>query len=97
MYSLFKKKAFDTIDHCILQQKLYHYCIRGIINDWCYLDLIDLVKSTLIGSEASTKQTIACGVPQRSLLGSLLFLLNVSLCRSSDKLSFYSFADDTNL
>ena len=98
VYSLFKKKAFDTIDHCIFQQKLYHYCIRGIINDWCYLDLTDRVQSTVIGSEASTKQTTACGVSQGSLLGPLLSLLNVNdLCRSSGKLSFYSFADDTNL
>ena len=32
------------------------------------------------------------------MLGPLLFLLYVNdLCRSSDKLSFYLFADDTNL
>ena len=31
------KKAFDAIDHCILPQKLYHYCIWGIINDWFLL------------------------------------------------------------
>ena len=63
VYSLFKKKAFDTIDHCILQQKLYHYCIRGIINDWCHLYLTGRVQSTQIGSEASPKQTAVCGVP----------------------------------
>ena len=92
------KKAFDTIDHCISLQKLYHYGIRGIINDWFRSYLTERVQSTQIGSEVSTKLTTACGVPQGSVLGPLLFLLYVNdLCRSSDKLSFYLFADDTNL
>ena len=98
VYLMILKKAFDRIDHSILLQKLYDYGIRGIINDWFHSYLTDRVQSTQIGSEVSNKLTTACGVPHGSVLVPLLFLLYVNdLCRSSDKLSFYLFADDTNL
>ena len=75
-----------------------HYGIRGIINDWFHSYLTDRVQSSQIGSEVSTKLPTVCGVPQASMLGPLLFLLYVNdLCRSSDKLSLYLFADDTDL
>ena len=63
------KKAFDAIDHCILLQKLYHYGIRGIINDWFHSYLTDRIQSTQIGSEVSTKLSTASGISQGSVLG----------------------------
>ena len=45
----------------------------------------------------SSRQTVVCGVPQGSSLGTLLFLIYINDIRNcSEKLSFSIFADDTN-
>ena len=92
------EKAFDTVDHNVLLCKLHYYGIREIINAWFSSYLSCRTQSTQIGSTVSNKETIVCGVPQGSVLGPLLFLIYVNdMHRSSNKLDFYLFADDTNL
>ena len=92
------KKAFDTVDHEILLNKLNHYGFRGIINDWFSSYLKNRTQTTQVGQHISDKVIITCGVPQGSVLGPLLFLLYVNdIHKCSKKLRFYLFADDTNI
>lgn len=50
------QKAFDTVDHYILLQKLNHYVrVCFVINDWFYSYLIERTQSTRIGSHVSEK------------------------------------------
>ena len=72
------KKAFNTVDHAILIDKLNHYGLREIINDWFSSYLQDRTQTTQVGPHISERTLTTCGVPQGSLLGPLLFLLFIN-------------------
>jgi hypothetical protein len=92
------KKAFDTVNHKILIDKLEHYGIRGRSLDWFSSYLTGRTQYTFCNGVNSELRTITCGVPQGSVLGPLLFLLYINdLPNISNKLKFYLFADDTNI
>ena len=91
-------KAFDTIDHCILFDKLQHYGIRGVPLDWFKSYFNERQQFVVYNDISSQKIPINCGVPQGSILGPLLFLLYINdICNASDILHYVLFADDTNL
>ena len=91
-------KAFDTLNHNILLQKLISYGIRGSVNDWFRSYLEDREQFVLLNDVSSNKRKITTGVPQGSILGPLLFLVYINdICKSSDLLRFILYADDTNI
>ena len=91
-------KAFDTIDHAILLQKLSNCGIRGIVLKLLTSYLTGRNQCVSYNGSFSDTLPITCGVPQGSILGPLLFLLYINDVHAcSDLLYFILFADDTNI
>ena len=92
------KKAFDTVDHKILVQKLAHYGIHSSELMWFKSYLSNRSQFTRVNCVDSKVQNIDIGVPQGSCLGPLLFLLYINdLPKITNNAKVYMYADDTSL
>ena len=90
------EKAFDTVNHNLLCEKLEYYGLRGNTNKLIKSYLSNRKQYVSLNGFDSEIRDISCGVPQGSSLGPLLFLIYINdfrLCL--DKTSSGHFADDT--
>ena len=90
------EKAFDTVNHRILCEKLIFYGLRGNVNRLIQSYLANRKQFVSINGFDFDLRDLFCGVPQGSLLGLLLFLIYINdfrLCL--DKTESGHFADDT--
>ena len=90
--------AFDTVNHNILLDKLAHYGVRGIENNWFKTYLTNTKPHVTVGGQTSDNVLIKFGVPQGLVLGPLFFLIYINVLNQAIKFSrVHHFAENTNL
>ena len=89
------KKAFDTVNHTLLIDKLLDMNLGQNFANWTRSYLQNRTVKTHANNKTSNTLPITCGVPQGSVLGPLYFLLYINNIKTVIEHSkFYLYADD---
>jgi len=93
--------AFDTVDHEILLERLQtEFGVEGTPLTWLWSYLDGRTQYVKIGQHQSTAIQLEVGVPQGSVLGSILFAVYASPVAdiiASHGVQYHQYADDTQL
>lgn len=89
------QKAFDTVDHKILCEKLYFMGFES--TKWIKSYLSDREQIVNVNGVYSESMKVTCGVPQGSILGPLLFLCYINDMSIALKCKLFLYADDSGL
>ena len=93
-------KAFDSVSHSKLIDKLYCYGIRGKILAWIKSFLSNRTQFVEVDNCSSAEADVISGVPQGSVLGPLLFLIFINDLPnniSNKNIQIKLFADDLKM
>ena len=71
-------KAFDTVPHPKLIEKLESYGIRGSLYQWCMAFLTQRSMKVVVDGKSSDQVRVESGDPQGTVLGPLLSLSHIN-------------------
>lgn len=90
-------KAFDTVPHERLLEKLRGMGVQGKVLQWIRSFLSDRVQKVIVEGEESGWRDVVSGIPQGSVLGPMLFICFINDLPEEVVSEVFVFADDTKL
>ena len=93
--------AFNTVDHQILLERLKNmFGLTGLVINWITSYLSGRFQKVVLGDANSSAVPLSCGVPEGSILGSVLFTLYTTPLRkicNKHAVTYHLYADNQQL
>ena len=91
------QKAFDTVPHRKLVDKLASYGIRGEVLRWIESYLNDRRQRVVVNGKSDEWTDVTYRIPQGSVLGPILFVIYINDMPDGLSSEIFLFADDTKI